>query len=126
MFLIQHILRSRSKEAFKKDSLKQGVIEKCSAYAAREHGDVRRAIDLLRVAGEIAERQNQDVVEIKHLDEAEDKIERDRIQDTVTTQPKQHQVCLYSIIIARNLVLFKLSLEKIYRGLRTFFVGGGR
>jgi cell division control protein 6 len=29
---------------------------------------------------------------------AEDQIERDRIQDTVMTQPKQHQACLFSII----------------------------
>ena len=95
---IQNILRQRSDEAFKKDALEQGVIEKCAAYAAREHGDVRRAIDLLRVAGELAERQNCVKVQIEHLDAAEDKIERDRIQDTVMTQPKQHQACLFSII----------------------------
>ena len=95
---IQNILRHRAQEAFKPGALQQGVIEKCSAYAAREHGDVRRAIDLLRVAGELAERKGESQVHIEHLDDAEDKIERDRIQDTVMTQPKQHQSCLYAII----------------------------
>ena len=31
----------------------------CSALAAAEHGDARRALDLLRVAGEVAERRVQ-------------------------------------------------------------------
>ncbi|MFT4310694.1 MAG: ORC1-type DNA replication protein [Candidatus Woesearchaeota archaeon] len=96
---IQNILRDRAKIAFKPEAVAEGVIEKCSAYAAREHGDVRRAIDLLRVAGEIAERKGLERVEIEHLDEAEEKIERDRMQEVVMSQPKQHQVCLYAIIL---------------------------
>jgi len=74
---IQDILNQRAKEAFKKNVIEQGVIEKCSAYAAREHGDARRALELLRVAGELAERNGYLKVKIKHIDEAEDKIERD-------------------------------------------------
>jgi cell division control protein 6 len=105
---IQNILRQRADKALRDGSLEGGVIEKCAAYAAREHGDVRRAIDLLRVAGEIAERRNSPQVKIEHLDEAEEKIERDRIQDTVMTQPKQHQVCLFSIIS-----LFENKKEKV-------------
>ncbi len=31
----------------------EGVIAKCAAFAAREHGDARRALDLMRVAGEL-------------------------------------------------------------------------
>ncbi len=95
---IQNILRQRAQKAFREDVLGQGVIEKCAAYAAREHGDVRRAIDLLRVAGELADRQNKEKVKIDHIDQAEEKIERDRIQESVMTQPKQQQACLYSII----------------------------
>lgn len=95
---IQEILKSRSSEAFRKDAVMPGVIEKCAAYAAREHGDARRALQLLRVAGELAERNNCDKVRIEHIDEAEEKIEKDRIIDIVNTQPKQQQVALYSII----------------------------
>src|SRR3989344_5606913 len=54
---LQDILRKRSKLSFRKNVIKKGVIEKCAAYAAREHGDARRALDLLRVAGELAERK---------------------------------------------------------------------
>jgi archaeal cell division control protein 6 len=99
---IQDILRKRADIAFKPNSLNAGVVEKCAAYAAHEHGDARRALELLRVAGELAERQGLEKVDINHIDEAEDKIEHDRIIDVVATQPKQHQAILYSIISIAN------------------------
>ncbi len=95
---LQDILRHRSKKAFKKDVLKQGVVEKCAAYSAKEHGDARRALDLLRVAGEVAERECSEKVLIDHIDIAEEKIEHDRVLDIITTQPKQSQATLYSIL----------------------------
>ncbi|MFH1399667.1 MAG: ORC1-type DNA replication protein [Candidatus Woesearchaeota archaeon] len=95
---IQDILHKRKTKAFKEGVLEPGVIEKCAAYAAREHGDARRALELLRVAGEIAERKNMPVISITHIDDAEEKIERDRILDIVKTQPKQFQATLYSIL----------------------------
>lgn len=96
---IQDILRKRSVEAFKEGSVKSGVIEKCAAYAAREHGDVRRAIDLLRVSGEVAERSGSEFVEISHLDEAEKKVETDKIINAAISQPKQFQAVLYAILL---------------------------
>lgn len=95
---LQDILRKRASKAFKPDTLGPGVIEKCAAYSAKEHGDARRALDLLRVAAELAERENSPSIEIAHLDLAEDKIEHDRIFDIVTTQPRQSQVTLYAIL----------------------------
>ena len=99
---LQDILRQRSEIAFKKNVIEEGVIEKCAAYAAREHGDARRALELLRVAGELAERNGINKIKIDHLDQAEEKIERDRILDIVKTQPKQFQIALYSILKVCN------------------------
>jgi len=95
---IQDILRKRAGLAFKDGILLNGVIEKCAAFAAREHGDARRALELLRVAGELAERKGLSKVRIDHLDEAENKIEKERVLEIVKTQPKQSQVALFSII----------------------------
>jgi len=117
---IQDILNQRAKEAFKKDVVEQGVIEKCSAYAAREHGDARRALELLRVAGEIAERNGYLKVKIKHIDEAENKIERDRIVDIITTQPKQFQAVLYAIFslyTKKNNLIFTGKAYEVYKGI---------
>ncbi|MCF7871966.1 ORC1-type DNA replication protein [Candidatus Woesearchaeota archaeon] len=96
---IQDILKKRAENAFKENILEDGVIQKCAAYAAREHGDARRALELLRVAGEVAERKNQEKIKIENIDEAEDKIERDRLIDMVKTHPKQFQATLYPILL---------------------------
>ncbi len=95
---LQDILKQRSSLAFKEGIMDNGVIEKCSALAAREHGDARRALDLLRIAGELAERYGSKKISLLHIDEANEKIERDKILDIVKTEPKQFQLVLFSII----------------------------
>ena len=95
---LQDILNKRAEFAFKENILQEGVIAKCAAFAAREHGDARRALDLLRVAGELAERDNSDKISVKYIDEANNKIEKDKILDVITSEPKQFQYVLHSII----------------------------
>jgi len=95
---LQEILSTRAREAFKDNVVQPGVIAKCAAFAAREHGDARRALDLLRIAGELAERDNSKKIILKHLDEANNKIEHDKILDVVSSEPRQFQFVLYSII----------------------------
>ena len=43
--------------------------------------------------------KNREIVKIEDIDEAEDKIERDRLVDMVKTHPKQFQATLYPILI---------------------------
>lgn len=95
---LQEILTRRAKEGFKENVLEEGVVAKCAAFAAREHGDARRALDLLRISGELAERDNCKKISLKHIDEANNKIEKDKILDVIGSEPKQFQVVLNSII----------------------------
>ena len=69
------------------------------------------------MAGELAERKGENFVGIKHLDDAEEKIERDRIVDIVTTQPKQFQISLLSILslIDDKKALFTGDIYDIYK-----------
>lgn len=95
---LQDILQSRAEEAFADGCLSENVIKKCSALAAQEHGDARRAIDLLRVSGEIAERSNSEKIKAEHVDCAEKEIDRSKIFEVVNTQPRQSQAVLWSIL----------------------------
>lgn len=109
---LQDILNKRADMAFKKGVLEEGVIAKCAAYAAREHGDARRALDLLRIAGEIAERESSPRIKLSHIDKSNDKIESEKILDVVATEPKQFQLTLLSMI----LLIESKSMDKIFTG----------
>lgn len=95
---LQDILQSRAEEAFENGCLFEEVIKKCSALAAQEHGDARRAIDLLRVSGELAERSNSTKIKAEHVDRAEKEIDRSKVFEVVNSQPRQSQAVLWSIL----------------------------
>jgi len=95
---IKHILEERAKEAFRNTTLQPGVLEKCAAYSAREHGDARRALELLRVAGELTDRDQQTKVSVDYIDKAQGRIEEDKIVEVVRTQPRQSQVIAFAIL----------------------------
>lgn len=96
---IRDILNQRAEMAFKSDVLEETVIPLCAAYAAQEHGDARRALDLLRVSGEIAERIKSSKVLEAHVKQAQDKIEVDRIVEVVRTLPSQSKLVLLSVVL---------------------------
>ncbi len=109
---LQEILKERADKAFKEGVLEEGVIQKCAAYAAREHGDARRALDLLRVAGELAERKQEKKVKLEHVDMSNEKIDRDKILDVVESSPKQFKLVLLSILLLSD----DMKEEKFYTG----------
>lgn len=108
---LKDILLERAKLAFNKDAITESVISKCAAYAAREHGDARRALDLLRVSGEIAERQNKESVHESDVDKAEEKIETETVEELVKKLPKQSQAVLYAAVL-----ILKSREPPIYTG----------
>ncbi|MDA3855259.1 MAG: orc1/cdc6 family replication initiation protein [Candidatus Woesearchaeota archaeon] len=112
---IQDILNDRSLMAFQAGVLHEEVIPRCAAYAAREHGDARRALELLRFAAEIAEREGSEKVLPEHIDNADKRSERNRVIDVIKSQPKQFQLVNYAIIKTsmkekHNLVTNKKSM----------------
>ncbi len=95
---LRDILTERVKIAFDEGVVSQGAIAKCAALAAQEHGDARKALDLLRVAGEIAEREGEPIVTERHVDLAEQKLDIDRALEVIKTQPKQSKILMNTII----------------------------
>jgi len=94
---LKDILNQRAELAFNENSFSASVIAKCSAYAAQQHGDARRAIALLRVAGELAERSNSKLTE-EFVDLAETQLERDNVMELVKNLTLQLKLVFYAIL----------------------------
>jgi len=92
---LQAILRRR-RDAFREGVVDADVIPLASAFAAQTHGDARKAIDLMRVAGELAEREGDDRVREEHVREAQDKVEQNRVLEVVRGISTQKKLCLYA------------------------------
>ncbi len=99
---LRDILMERVGLAFNEGVVPESVINKCAAMAAQEHGDARRALDLLRVAGEVAERMNESTVREEHVDIAEKKLDMDRMVEIVKNQPVQSQMLFYAILLLKK------------------------
>jgi cell division control protein 6 len=96
---LRDILIERAKIVFQEDVLKEDVIPLCAALAAKEHGDARKALKLLRKAGELAERDQNKIVSIKHVNKAQEDLENDHIMEYIKGMPLQAQLILTSIYL---------------------------
>ena len=99
---LQRILSDRSKLAFNDDTVSDAAINLCAAMAGKENGDARRAIDLLRVAAEIAERERVSKVEEKHIRLAQEKIERDTNYEILKNSTTHTKLVIVAIIKSKN------------------------
>ncbi|ELY59546.1 cell division control protein 6-like protein [Natronococcus amylolyticus DSM 10524] len=111
---LRDILQHRANVAFKGDALSDDVIPLCAAFAAQEHGDARRALDLLRTAGELAERSQAETIVEKHVRQAQDKIELDRVVEVVRTLPTQSKLVLFSTILLEKNGVHSINTGEVF------------
>jgi len=89
------ILQDRSKKAFK-IMVNDSVLDFCAKLASSDHGDARRALDLLRVAGELC---NGSVIKNDDVIKAQKTIQKDRI-DEVVASASYHTRCVVGAIVS--------------------------
>jgi cell division control protein 6 len=94
---LRNILAERAQIAFADNALSDAALGLCAALAAAEHGDARRALDLLRVAGEVAERKGARVVTEEHVREAEKHIEHNRVLEALNNLTLHSKLVTLSI-----------------------------
>ncbi|MEM0134213.1 MAG: AAA family ATPase [Thermoplasmatales archaeon] len=94
---IYDILHDRSLYAGIGDSIDEPALRTCAALAAQEHGDARRAIDLLRIAVELTEKGSQNRIFDDTIYEAKKKLERDVVVETISTLPLHSKLVLFAI-----------------------------
>ena len=112
---IQDILQERVRMGLKNDSLEGGVIPLCSALAAQEHGDARRALDLLRISVQKAEQRSQTKVDPKHVRLAQSQLEHDQVTPVLKTLPLHQKLVLFCIIINEENGLRNICTGEIFR-----------
>ncbi|MDE1845013.1 MAG: AAA family ATPase [Thaumarchaeota archaeon] len=97
---IKEILEERIKVAFIPNVVGSAAVNLCSAMSGQEHGDARRAIDLLRVAGEIAEREQSDTVTEDHIRRASLKMEEDKETTALNSYPLHEKLLILAVMKA--------------------------
>jgi cell division control protein 6 len=111
---LQDILNQRAKNAFIQDALEPIVIPLCAGLAAQEQGDARRALDLLRVSAELADREGSGKVIEKFVRKALNKIEQDTVAEVIDTLPPQSKLVLLGIILNEEASIDKLTTGTVF------------
>lgn len=111
---LRDILSDRARLAFRDGMLLEGTVDLCAALAAAEHGDARRALDLLRVAGEIAERNGSSIVAQDHIRQAERRIEHDRTIEALKNLPIHSKLVLCSVYLLGKVKINSAITGDIY------------
>jgi len=100
---IKKILEGRIEQAFVKGAVENSALNLCSALAGREHGDARRAIDLLRVAGELAEREQKTTINENHIQLARNKIEENKEVTSLQSFPLHEKLLIIAAMKSSEL-----------------------
>lgn len=111
---LREIMRHR-KDAFHEGVLSEDAIPLAAAFAAQEHGDARKALDILRNAGELAKDEGADVVREKHVRNAREKADIDRFSKLLQDQPTQSKAAVYALsLIAEQRDDEEFATREIY------------
>lgn len=99
---LRQILYERSRLAFAEGAVTDAAINLCAAMAGREHGDARKAIDLLRIAAELAEREGAGKVAESHVRAAQEKMEKDTPYEILKNAPTHTKLVMLAIMKSKN------------------------
>ena len=95
---LREIMNHR-RDAFRGGVLTGDVVPLTAAFAAQEHGDARKAIEILRHAGELAERQSSEEVREEHVRDAQEWAEIDRFEELLRGSTTQVKFILYALAL---------------------------
>ncbi len=95
---LREIMYNRD-DAFKDGVISDDVIPLSAAFAAQEHGDARKALDILRNAGELAKDEGADEVTEDHVRNAREKANIDRFSQLLEGQPTQIKASVYALSV---------------------------
>jgi len=95
---LRNIMDARS-DAFRDGVLEPSTIPRAAALAAREHGDARKAIDILRYAGEIAQSNGSTTVREQFVTQARQRAETDRFRELIRGSTPHSRYVLQALAV---------------------------
>ncbi|MDB2272839.1 MULTISPECIES: orc1/cdc6 family replication initiation protein [Halorubrum] len=95
---LRQVLTQRVSVAFYEEAIADGVIQLCAAYGAKDGGDARKALDLLRAAADHARAKDATIVDEDDVDEARRELEREEVMDGIADLADQHKLSLYALV----------------------------
>lgn len=83
---LREILNHR-RDAFHDDILEPGVVPRVAALSAKEHGDARKGVEMLKYLGEYAVKHGHETVRTEFVDEVREVAEAERLRDLLSGLP---------------------------------------
>ncbi len=94
-----HILYDRTKKAFAR-KISDDVLQHCAKLSSDDHGDARRALDLLRIAGELSDGKK---LTKEDVEKAAQWLQKDRVK-TIVSNSSYHTRTVIGAICASSLL----------------------
>lgn len=111
---LRKILTQRSQDAFRDGVLSGDVIPLCAAQTAQKYGSARQALKRLYKAGDLARDEGADEVTEDHIRQADDLVERDKVQSELSKLPTQAKIALYGLLMLDDDGKTPAKRSKIY------------
>ena len=100
---IKEILEDRIPLAFDENIVTQGALNLCASMACKQHGDARRAIKLLNVAGKTAELNQDNSITDEHVRLAAQRIEIDKESQQLNAFSLHEKLLVITIMKTPNI-----------------------
>jgi len=100
---LKDILKYRAELSFNDGVVDDEIISLVSAFTVQRGGDVRFALDILAMAGELAVLSKSDKVTIEHVKEAVKKVESEYIEDSLSNLSTHHKLLLLTVALRKSI-----------------------
>lgn len=93
---LREILENR-RDAFQEGVLEEGVIPRVAALAAKEHGDARKGVEVLKYLGQYAEQNNESTITEDNIEQVRQIAEAERLHDLLSGFPQHTKYVVIAI-----------------------------
>lgn len=101
---LEKIIEERCGDALKSGVIGKGPISKLAAITRKENHDLRFSFEVLRKAGEFAEKKKNHKISIEEIDMAVDTIQEEKMKESIQNMNETELMTLWSIIQGKETI----------------------